>query len=157
MDDISLGIVIAQIINFLILFFIFKHFLGDKLVKLIEERKKQLDKISHIESDVKERMEKAEKEAQKIVDAARVNALEIEKSSENLAKKSKEKLIADAEMQAKSIITGAEANIEKERLAMLGAIRSKVVHLALKLNEKLFSSERVNKDFMEKELDGIMK
>ena len=38
---------------------------------------------------------------------------------------------------------------------MLSSIKSKVANLSLKLNEKLFVNEVVNKDFMEKELANI--
>jgi F0F1-type ATP synthase membrane subunit b/b' len=58
-------------------------------------------------------------------------------------------------MQAESIISGARADIEKEKLSMMNDIKSKVINLSLKLNEKLFTSEKANKDFMEKELNSI--
>jgi hypothetical protein len=38
---------------------------------------------------------------------------------------------------------------------MMSGIKSKVIDLSLKLNEKLFTSEKANKDFMEKELNSI--
>jgi len=155
MDDLNLGVIIAQIINFGALFFIFKYFLWDKLVKLIGERKTQLEKIDNVESDVKVRLEKADKDAEKVLEKAREKAGEIEKSSANLAKKSKEKIIAEAEMQADSIVSWARADIEKEKLSMMSGIKSKVIDLSLKLNEKLFTSEKANKDFMEKELNSI--
>jgi len=155
MDDINLWVIIAQIINFLVLFFIFKHFLWNKLVEVIQKRKKDLEKLSNIESDVKVRLEKADSEADKIIEKSRKKALEVEKSSEDLAKKTKEKLIGEAEVQAKSIISSANAEIEKERLSMMNSIKSKIVDLSLKLNEKLFSEEKVNKDFMEKTLGKV--
>jgi hypothetical protein len=37
----------------------------------------------------------------------------------------------------------------------MNSIKTKVVDLSLKLNEKLFDKEKVNKDFMEKELNSI--
>ena len=40
MDDIKLWVIIAQLINFWIIFFIFKYFLGEKIVTAIEERRK---------------------------------------------------------------------------------------------------------------------
>jgi vacuolar-type H+-ATPase subunit H len=64
-----------------------------------------LEKIDNVESDVKARLEKADLDAEKILVKAREKASEIEKSSANLAKKSKEKVIAEAEMQADSIIS----------------------------------------------------
>jgi hypothetical protein len=37
----------------------------------------------------------------------------------------------------------------------MNSIKSKIVDLSLKLNEKLFSEEKVNKDFMEKTLGKV--
>jgi hypothetical protein len=38
---------------------------------------------------------------------------------------------------------------------MLDQVKDKLTWLVLKFNEKLFSSEKVNKDFVEKELSQI--
>ena len=61
MDDLKLGVVIAQIINFGILFFLFKHFLGEKIVKAIEERRAHLQKFDNAEQQVREKEEEANK------------------------------------------------------------------------------------------------
>ena len=47
------------------------------------------------------------------------------------------------------------ADIEKERLSMVNTMKSKIVDLSLKLNEKIFRHEKANKDFMEKELEAL--
>lgn len=155
MDDLNLWVIIAQIINFWVLFFIFKYFLWDKLVALIHERKAKLETLENVDADVQARMQEAEKDAGVILEKAREKALEIEQSSSTLAKKSKEKIIAEAQMQAESIVSWAKADIAKQELSMKNALKAKVVDLSLKLNEKLFTSEKVNKDFMEKEFNSI--
>jgi F0F1-type ATP synthase membrane subunit b/b' len=45
--------------------------------------------------------------------------------------------------------------IKKEKLSMVNSIKKEVIDLSLKLNEKLFDKEKVNKDFMDKELNSI--
>jgi len=155
MDDLKLGVVIAQMINFWILFFIFKHFLGEKIVKAIEERRAHLSKFDDAEIQVKEKIEAAEKQAEELIISARNQAIEIESNADGIAKKNIEKSKEKASMEADSILWNARADIEKEKLSMMNEMKSKVVDLSLRLNAKMFSKESANKDFMEKELEAL--
>ena len=60
MDDIKLWVIIAQLINFWIIFFIFKYFLGEKIVTAIEERRKFLKASKDAWNLAKEKIEEAE-------------------------------------------------------------------------------------------------
>ena len=57
MDDIKLWVIIAQLINFWIIFFIFKYFLGEKIVTAIEERRKFLKASKDAWNLAKEKIE----------------------------------------------------------------------------------------------------
>jgi F0F1-type ATP synthase membrane subunit b/b' len=104
---------------------------------------------------VKEKIEAAEKQAEELIISARNKALEIESNADGIAKKNVEKSKEKASMEADSILGNARANIEKEKLSMMNEMKSKVVNLSLRLNEKMFSKESANKDFMEKELEAL--
>ncbi|MGB2110395.1 MAG: ATP synthase F0 subunit B [Patescibacteria group bacterium] len=155
MDDLKLGVVIAQIINFGILFFLFKYFLGEKIVKAIEERRAHLQKFDNAEQQVREKEEEAKLKADSIINEARNKSAEITKNADEIAKQNIEKSKQKAEMEANSIISNAQSSMEKERLSMMGEMKSKVVDLSLRLNKKMFSKESANKDFMEKELESL--
>lgn len=155
MDDLKIWIIIAQLINFWILFWIFKHFLGDKLAAAISTRREQVESFDNTEKELAEKIEAAEAESKKILDDARNQANNITSDATELAKKSKEKIIAEAQMEADSKKKNALADIEKERLSMVNEMKDKVVDLSLKLNEKIFKDEKANKDFMQKELDAL--
>ncbi|MCH2188950.1 F0F1 ATP synthase subunit B [Candidatus Gracilibacteria bacterium] len=157
MDDLKLGIVIAQIINFGILFFLFKHFLGAKIVKAIEERRKHLKASAEAEDIAEQKKQEAEKEAESILSSARKKASEIESYAEEMSKNNAAKALERAEKEADHIITSGRDQIEKERLDMVNVMKEKVVDLSLKLNSKLFSKEAANKDFMEKEFSQMTK
>ena len=155
MDDLKLGIVIAQIINFWILFFLFKHFLWEKIVKAIELRRENLQKFDDAELKAKEVLEWAENEAKELMIQAREKASSIEIDAESLAKKNKEKILESADLEAKNIVNNALGDIEKERLSMANALKAKVVDLSLKINKKIFEEEKINKEFIEKEIKGL--
>ena len=153
--DLDIWLILAQVINFWILFFIFKKFLWDSLITLIKERKAELSKLENVGAEVKAKMDKATTEASNIIAEAKSKILEMEKNAELLVKKSKEKILNDATAEANSILSWARDDIEKEKLTMMNSIKSKVIDLSLRLNEKLFDKQKVNKDFMEKEINSI--
>jgi F0F1-type ATP synthase membrane subunit b/b' len=101
-------------------------------------------------------MEEAEEKSTMTLELARSKAETIEKDAQALAKKKKEKILADAEREATSMLASGRADIEKERLSMINSMKSRIISLSLRLNEKLFSREKTNKDFMEKELNSII-
>jgi len=86
---------------------------------------------------------------------AREKASSIETDAESLAKKNKEKILESADQEAKNIVDNALGDIEKERLSMANALKKKVVDLSLKINKKLFDEEKINKEFIEKEIKGL--
>lgn len=157
MENLNLGLIIAAMINFWILFFAFKYFLWEKLANLLEERKKHLKASEEAEDLAKEKIEKAEKEVEEILANARVKASEIEEKAEELSKQNTAKSLEKAEKEAEYIIESAKTNIEKDRLDMENSMRNKILDLSLKLSSKLFSKSEANKDFLDKELDLLTK
>lgn len=155
MEEISIGVVVAQIINFSLLVFIFKHFLWKKLIITIEERRKKLKDIGESDKLAKEKIELAEKEANDIILESRNQAEEMKKDAEIIAKNTRERILSDAERNSQALIDGAKEDIEKMRNTMLESMKSKIIDLSLQLNKQLFDKEVVNRDFMEKQISSI--
>jgi F-type H+-transporting ATPase subunit b len=155
MDDLNISVIIAQIINFSLLFYIFYHFLGKTIIKTIEERRDKLENLDNSDSVVKEKIEKAEAEAEKIITDGKSKALEIQQNAEDLSKKNTKQKIEEAEQKAESIIESANRNLEKERLSMMWELREKVLNLSLKINSKVFDNTDSNKDFIKKEVNSL--
>lgn len=155
MDDLNFGVVIAQIVNFWIVFFIFYYFLWDKIVKIIEERRRKIDSLDNSDSVVQAKIEEAEKEATRILEKSRSDALSIQKNADEISKKDTNKKLQEAEEKAKSIIESAKRDIEKERLGMFDSLREKVLDLSLKINSKVFDNKDMNKEFINKEVNSI--
>lgn len=155
MDDLSLPVIVAQIINFTILFFAFKYFLWDKIVAAIEERRKKLEALENSDDEVKAKLAEAEKEAKEITDKARKDAHELAQKNDELIKKNTEIKLAEADKKAESILEAANREIEKEKWSMLQEMKKKVLDLSLKINWKVFWDSSKNKDFIEKEASLI--
>ena len=155
MDDLNVAVIIAQFINFWIVFFIFYYFLWKTIVKTIEERRNQIENLDNSEGVVREKIEAAESEAKEIINEARKNASDIQKNADELSKKDTAKKLQMAEEKAESIIEAAKRDVEKERLSMLSAMKEKVLDLSLKINSKVFDNKDNNKEFISKEVNSI--
>lgn len=155
MDDLKIWVVIAQLINFWILYWIFHRFLGSKIVAIIEERRAQISSLENSDAEVKEKIEKAGKEAQEILDKARSEASNIQKNADDLAKKNLANKLAEAESKAQGIVEAANRELEKERGAMMSALKDKVLDLSLSINTKVFDSKDSNVEFIKKEVNSI--
>jgi F-type H+-transporting ATPase subunit b len=152
MDDLNIAIIIAQLINFWLLFFIFYHFLGKKIIETIEERRIKLKNLDSSDDVVREKMEAAEAEVQEIINEWKSKALEIQQNAEEISKKNTKHQIEEAETKAKWIVEAAKRDLEKERLSMLEVMREKVLNLSLKINSKVFDNNDINKEFINKEV-----
>lgn len=155
MENINFWVVLAQIINFWIIFFIFKYFLWDKIVSIIEKRREQLKALDNSDAEVAKKMMEAEEESKKLIDEARQKAHSIETTSEDLAKKEYARKLAEAETKAQAIEDSATRDIEKQKIDMVNSLKDRVLEISLQLNSKLFDDSSKNKEFMQKELNSI--
>jgi len=148
-------VILAQLVNFSILFWIFYHFLGSKIVQTIEDRRKQLSSLENSDAEVKAKLEQAEVEAKQLIEKARSEAANIQKNADDLAKKNIENKTQEAEQKAQSILDAAQREIEKEKGSMMNALKEKVLDLSLSINSKVFDSKDSNVEFIKKEVNSI--
>jgi len=104
MDNINLTVIIAQIINFLILFILFKKFVADKLNKTISEKRELTRKLENAEKEYKKTLEKAYLEKSNILKDARKNANKLFKEMEQLSKARELEILERAEKRADMIV-----------------------------------------------------
>ena len=75
--------------------------------------------------------------------------------AESLAKQKRDDIGSDDKEEAKKVMHSSKEEIERERLFMLKNMKSRVVDVALKLNNKLFDDEKVSRDYLEQSIDSI--
>ena len=155
MDELKIWIIVAQIINFSVLLFVFKYFLWDKIVKIIEERKIKLKEIELSEETVKNKLKEADLESNKILEEARLKVSQMESDSQALIARNKINLMSSAKEEADSIISAAEKEVEKGKISMLNLMKEKIVSVSLKINERLFNDKKINNDFIDKEMKDL--
>ncbi|MBS8121778.1 ATP synthase F0 subunit B [Candidatus Vampirococcus lugosii] len=152
MEDISFGVILAQIINFGIIVFVFYYFLGNKIIKLIEDRRQKILDLKQADDIKRQKLNDAEKEANKILDETKKKVNEMQKNNEILLEKQMNEKMKEAELKADFIIDSAKKDMEKEREIMLRGIKKKIVDTSLMINGKFFDEPSKNKEFIKKEV-----
>lgn len=111
--------------------------------------------IENLDKDIEIKLKKAAEKAEQIVIDARKRAGIIEKDSMILTTRNRVDMITQAKMEADNILSSARREIQKEKIDMLDMVKEKALDLSLRLNEKVFDTKNVNKEFMEKELKNM--
>ena len=157
MENIDIMIVLAQIVNFLIIFFIFKKFIANPLNETLLKRRELLAKLASADEEYAAILENAKSEQTDILMKARKDAEKLLRDMEELSKVKGSDILQAAEKRADSIIASGKRNVEKERIYMMWEMKEKILDLALKLNEKLLdSADTKTRKFLQKELDMLV-
>ena len=156
--SIDLTTIIATLLNTLILFLILKHFLFDKVNKVIKDRQEEIQ-ASY------ERADEAEKNAQKLeadynekIGQAKQESAEIIREATKKAQVRADEIIDEARVEAKGIRTNAENEIEREKKIAVNAIKDEISQIAFSaaaaVVEKDLTSED-NERLIEKFIDNV--
>lgn len=155
MEDLSLGIILAQIINFWIVFFVFKHFLWDKIVKIITERRELLKSLKDADALTKQKLAEAYKVSENIISESKQKALEIQNNALELSKKQTQNKLDEAEIKAKNILDWALRDLKKQELEMIEWLKWKMLDISLKVNAKILHQKDTNKEFLQNEINWV--
>ncbi len=129
---------VAQIINFLILAFIFKKFLYKPLLKLLKERAKTIEKgladaqkaqleLEKANNRSEEILKKAAQDAEKILDETKKNAEEIRSELLESSKAESQKIIEQARLTAEQEFVKAQEKARDMSLDLSQKILDKVL------------------------------
>jgi F-type H+-transporting ATPase subunit b len=121
----------------------------------LDEYEKKQAKIEKDYKNIDTLVAEAEAKKEKILKKARKKSDEIISESESLGAAKRTAIIEKAEHDAKALIDVSKTDIEKQRLSMLGGVKSQLVDLILKFNGKLFGEEKVSREYIEKKIDLI--
>jgi len=141
------ALLIGQIVNFLIIFFVLKKFFFSKIVDALEERKSRIEEslknADLIEARLKETeqksakiIEKAQSDAQKIITDAKTNAQVALDEASAEAKKTIEATVAAAQSEIEAQKEKMQEKLQEETLTLVAEVAKKVLGRNLKQSEK---------------------
>ena len=133
---IDIKVMIAQVVNFGILFFVLSKVLYKPLIKILDERSANIKKSLENSEKIDQELTKIQEKQNSLLEKAKSQAAEDRAELIKLAKNEKEKIISDAKQQAARQVQKGLDQIRSEELAM---------------------QERIRKDFMDEAVDNLAK
>ena len=113
--SIDLTTIIATLLNTLILFLVLKHFLFDKVNKVIEDRKNDVKETYRQADEAKENAEKLEAEYTSRLEGAKEESAQIIQTATRKAQQRSDEIISEARTEAKGLVDNASREIEREK------------------------------------------
>lgn len=138
---INLYVLIAQIVNVVILFFVLRSLLFDRFLEMMEDRRQRIqdgleeadraqEKAWEAERIYQERMEKIEREREAIISEAKEEAEQLQAEMISQARE-------EAEEEARRIVAERRAAFEAERREIMANMQSQVASLVMAATRKV--------------------
>lgn len=139
MDKLGINIqfLVSQIINFLILFFLFSKFLYKPIVKLLEERKKKIAQTLEDSARLREELIKVEEEKKKVLSDVRKQGEAILLKQKELAEVKRKEMLEKADSEAKRVVQEAKEQIKQEEREMIKRLRRETGNLVVQTTKKI--------------------
>ncbi len=148
----DLRLFVAQIINFLILAFLFKKFLYKPLLKMVKKREEDIRKGLEDAENAEKALALAEEKSDTILAKATKEGEKIVNGAKKSALLESERILTDSRKEAERIIENArqQATLEK------AAIEKDISNIAIQASEKILRNV-ISELFTNKERDEILK
>ncbi|MBL7058647.1 F0F1 ATP synthase subunit B [Patescibacteria group bacterium] len=143
MFHIDIRIVIAQVINFGIVFFVLYRFVITPLQKVMKERTKKIEKSLEDAKSIDKKFAQAKIDTEKIIHDARKEANDILEQARIEADKKQEEYIDKAKKQITEIISQEKQKMQLEKLNTIAEIKSDIGSLVISTVEKIVG-QKVN-------------
>jgi F-type H+-transporting ATPase subunit b len=134
-------LLVAQLINFFVLFFVLKRYAYGPIVKMLDERKDKIEKgIKDSEAATKKLSEMEQKEKETL-DAAREEAQKIMKIAEETGKSIQASIVTTAHQEADKMIADAKKKIEGEKEKLMHEVKAEISGLVVMATEKILNEK----------------
>jgi F-type H+-transporting ATPase subunit b len=134
---ISLPLLLAFVINFIILFALLSKFLYKPVLKMLDERTRKMKESMEWAEATKRDYEQAKAEVQRQIEKGREEAQAIIAQALQKGEGLKEEARKEAALQAKAIVEKARLELEAERDKMVEDLRKEFVSLLILASEKV--------------------
>lgn len=136
---ISLSGLVAQLVNFFILFGLLFLVLYKPVMRMLRERSDRIKESMDQAEQIKEGMARTEQEVKKQLEAARKEGQSILGQAGQIGEQLKEVARQEARHEAEVIVARARVEIDRERDAAIDELRRQFTDLAIMAAEKVIS------------------
>ncbi len=153
-------LVVAQIVNFIIIYFILKKYLYKPLLKMIKQRQDLAKESVEKSAESEKALEKAEAQEKVIIQKAQASSKQIIAD----AKDSAEEIVKEAELKAKkqteTMLAEAKVQIEQETAQAQAQLNAYVSKLSIALLKKSLGNvftEKEQSEILQKAMKELQK
>ncbi len=155
--DISIPAVIAQTLNFLVLFFLFRKYLTKPILKVVEDRRELIKKVENADVAYNEKIQQAREEADDLIREGKMKKENIIAEAGILADKKQHEIISYAKDQAEKTITEANVKIDSLERELETKFEDSVKHASLLVLKKLIKKDKTIQDDYVREVINELK
>lgn len=137
---------IAGIVNFLVLVFLFRKLLGDKIVQEVEKRRTMLEKLKKADDEYKKMIEFARKESDLILEKAEKTKKDMIHEAHLVAEEEKSRIIKEAHHKADLIVSEAKQDTDKLERELKESWVASVKETSKKVVKRLLKHDKVLED-----------
>lgn len=130
---IDIKLLIAQLVNFLLFFYIFKRFLATPFSKFLLKEKLQEEEKERLLHELEQKEQAIESNKQEILEEAREKARNIIAEAEEQANAQKETILKTASQQALSLKEKTKKQTEEEKQQMLSEVKEAVLQTSSRM------------------------
>lgn len=138
--------IVLTLCNTLILFLILKHFLFEKVNKVMDDRKSDIEGSYQRADEAEQKANELAAEYTEKISNAKEESAEIVKAATYKAQLRSDEIIADAKTEAKGIIDNANAEIEREKKIAVNQIKDEITDIALSAASAVVEKEISGED-----------
>jgi F-type H+-transporting ATPase subunit b len=122
---------IAQILNFLVIWFLLSRFVFPRVLKALEERRALIEKGLEDAKAAEQLRASMQAERQRILEEAMAERQRIVAEAVRQAEQQRAQILSEARAEAQRILEVAREEAERERERVLGELRNQIAALAL--------------------------
>lgn len=134
---INLGFFIAQIVNFLIIFLLLAKLVWPRVLDMLDERQRRIEKGLEDARAAEEARKNAEREREQILAQARSEAQRVVEEARQRGDEQAKNVVREAHHEADNIRSQARTQAEEERNRILAESRDQIVSLAIAAADRL--------------------
>ncbi len=155
------GLIFWMFVAFLLLFLALRKWAWPVIIKSMDDRADLIDKGVEYAQNAKEQLEGARKEAEKYIAEAQKQQAEILRDAAKIKSQIIEDARNEASLEAKKVMDAAKLSIEQSRKEAELQFKNEVSKVSIEIAEKMvrqqMSSDKAQKDLVNKLLDEIEK
>ena len=146
--NIDWKLLIAQLVNFGIVFFVVYKFALKPVMKLMDKRSREIAKSLDDAKAIEENLAKSQKDKDAVILSAKKEATAIVEESRKQGQKQAQEIVEGAKAEVQFIIKEAKEQIVQEKDKMLVEVKTEVADLVVEASKKVLA------DLADEKLDG---